>query len=472
MDNLKGVSGIELIQTEQDRQSAYWLFTIYVEDRTGFARKMGEKGIMVSRVHERNDKHSCVEEFKTDLPVLDEVIHRMICFSGETLIPLVNGKVEKIKDLVGKKFFVYSYDLKNKKIVIGKAHSCKLTRKNTGLVKIILENGFEIKCTEDHPFLLSNGKYKKAGSLKSNDSLMPLYRKIHKYDDKVQVKQIHYKPKPKWQFVYHLADEYNLNVGVYEVEHGSMCHHINLNPYDDTPSNINRLSRSEHNRLHVSIRNKVSIEKGEHCWQNPEFIKKEKVRKSIFMKEFVKRDDFNLKDPRLKKKVAKINSKRLLDDSKKGIHIFQSDKIKQMVKKRMKNNNPSKMKDPKVSFKANVLTRVEKVILKSIEEFGHCDENTYMRSRPSRGFPTWKVASKLLSQGLISLNHRVLLVEKNIENNNVYDFAVDTFNNFAIVADRSKKLCSGIFVHNCIPVGWWVSEEDRQYIVDSIKEGW
>ncbi|KKM74648.1 hypothetical protein LCGC14_1398240 [marine sediment metagenome] len=79
MDNLKGVSGIELIQTEQDRQSAYWLFTIYVEDRTGFARKMGEKGIMVSRVHERNDKHSCVKEFKTDLPVLDEVIHKMIC---------------------------------------------------------------------------------------------------------------------------------------------------------------------------------------------------------------------------------------------------------------------------------------------------------------------------------------------------------------------------------------------------------
>ncbi len=79
MDNLKGVSGIELIQTEPDRQSAYWLFTIYVEDRTGFARKMGEKGIMVSRVHERNDKHSCVSQFKTDLPVLDEVIHRMIC---------------------------------------------------------------------------------------------------------------------------------------------------------------------------------------------------------------------------------------------------------------------------------------------------------------------------------------------------------------------------------------------------------
>ncbi|KKL96314.1 hypothetical protein LCGC14_1845760, partial [marine sediment metagenome] len=79
LNNLKDVGGVELIQIEKDRQSAYWLFTLYVENRTGFARKMGEKGIMVSRVHERCDKHFCVSEFKTDLPVLDEVIHRMIC---------------------------------------------------------------------------------------------------------------------------------------------------------------------------------------------------------------------------------------------------------------------------------------------------------------------------------------------------------------------------------------------------------
>jgi hypothetical protein len=24
----------------------------------------------------------------------------------------------------------------------------------------------------------------------------------------------------------------------------------------------------------------------------------------------------------------------------------------------------------------------------------------------------------------------------------------------------------------CIPVGWWVTEEERQYIVDLIKQGW
>jgi dTDP-4-amino-4,6-dideoxygalactose transaminase len=24
----------------------------------------------------------------------------------------------------------------------------------------------------------------------------------------------------------------------------------------------------------------------------------------------------------------------------------------------------------------------------------------------------------------------------------------------------------------CIPVGWWVSEEDREYIANQIKKGW
>ena len=55
------------------------MYTILVEDRTSFAHMMGSKGIAVSRVHERNDKHTCFKEFKKDLPVLESIINRMIC---------------------------------------------------------------------------------------------------------------------------------------------------------------------------------------------------------------------------------------------------------------------------------------------------------------------------------------------------------------------------------------------------------
>jgi hypothetical protein len=40
---------------------------------------MDSKGIMASRVHERNDKHSCVSEFTTSLPHLDQLVGEMIC---------------------------------------------------------------------------------------------------------------------------------------------------------------------------------------------------------------------------------------------------------------------------------------------------------------------------------------------------------------------------------------------------------
>ncbi len=40
---------------------------------------MKECGIMVSRVHERNDIHSCVKKYKADLPNLNNLVKEMIC---------------------------------------------------------------------------------------------------------------------------------------------------------------------------------------------------------------------------------------------------------------------------------------------------------------------------------------------------------------------------------------------------------
>ena len=39
---------------------------------------MKECGITVSQVHERNDKHSCMAEFKTELPNLEETIDNIV----------------------------------------------------------------------------------------------------------------------------------------------------------------------------------------------------------------------------------------------------------------------------------------------------------------------------------------------------------------------------------------------------------
>jgi dTDP-4-amino-4,6-dideoxy-D-glucose/dTDP-4-amino-2,4-dideoxy-beta-L-xylose transaminase len=43
-----------------------------VENSPGFYKWMDECGITVSQVHERNDKHTCVTEYSSHLPSLDE----------------------------------------------------------------------------------------------------------------------------------------------------------------------------------------------------------------------------------------------------------------------------------------------------------------------------------------------------------------------------------------------------------------
>jgi len=78
-NNFINVSGITLLEEKDDRQSSYWLFTMKVKNRDDFMRCMKEKGIMVSKVHARNDKHSCLSNLIRELPNLDMFEKEMVC---------------------------------------------------------------------------------------------------------------------------------------------------------------------------------------------------------------------------------------------------------------------------------------------------------------------------------------------------------------------------------------------------------
>jgi len=78
-EHLKNVAGVTLMKNEKDFESSYWLYTIRVKRRGDFMEKMKKADIMVSRVHERNDKHSCVAKYHAFLPALDKLCKEMIC---------------------------------------------------------------------------------------------------------------------------------------------------------------------------------------------------------------------------------------------------------------------------------------------------------------------------------------------------------------------------------------------------------
>ena len=78
------------------------------------------------------------------------------CLAGDTVVNTVFGG-RKIKDLVGKFGFVWSYNEKWKKKCIRPFFSVKKTRENQPILKITLENGKVVRCTPDHRILTDNG---------------------------------------------------------------------------------------------------------------------------------------------------------------------------------------------------------------------------------------------------------------------------------------------------------------------------
>jgi dTDP-4-amino-4,6-dideoxygalactose transaminase len=74
---LKNIPGITLLKRHDDRESAFWIYSLLVERRDDFMEHMKKHGIATSQVHERNDIHSCVREYKTILPNLDKTVRQI-----------------------------------------------------------------------------------------------------------------------------------------------------------------------------------------------------------------------------------------------------------------------------------------------------------------------------------------------------------------------------------------------------------
>ncbi|PIR61556.1 MAG: intein-containing DNA gyrase subunit B [Candidatus Pacebacteria bacterium CG10_big_fil_rev_8_21_14_0_10_44_11] len=187
------------------------------------------------------------------------------CFSGDTKIALADGRNISFKQLVkeqakAKQNFCYTIR-KNGKIGIEEIKNARITKKNTTVVKVTLDNQQEIVCTPDHQFMLRDGSYKEASQLKPTDSLMPLYKKL---SDKTQTGitidgyEMVWDPKSDyWLFTHMLADRYNLHHCIYTKIDGQNCHHQDFNKLNNNPTNILRLTHEEHFQLHRSLLSKT-----------------------------------------------------------------------------------------------------------------------------------------------------------------------------------------------------------------------
>ena len=100
------------------------------------------------------------------------------CFSGDTKVALTDGRSISFKQLVeehqnGKRNFCYTMK-KNGSVSVEEILHPRITKRNTKVIKVVLDNNEEIICTPDHLFMLRDGSYTKAIDLNPSESIMPL----------------------------------------------------------------------------------------------------------------------------------------------------------------------------------------------------------------------------------------------------------------------------------------------------------
>ena len=186
------------------------------------------------------------------------------CLSLDTNIPLLDGRVLKLKDIIDeynnrKQNWVYSCNPSNGDIVPGLISWAGITRKNTNVVKIIFDNNEELICTPDHKFpIIGKGKVQ-AKDLVIGESIIPFYTRKCSTGHKRDYIQVYNNYTKRWKFVHRLVAEYFKNTDLYneflfneqyKENKKGLVHHKDYNRYNNNPDNLYWMNLQDHSDFH------------------------------------------------------------------------------------------------------------------------------------------------------------------------------------------------------------------------------
>jgi hypothetical protein len=176
------------------------------------------------------------------------------CLALNTEIPLLDGRTLPLSEIIaevesGKKLWVYSIDPKTGASLPGRVSWAGVTRKNTQVLKVTLNNGESVVCTPDHNFPTQNKGKVEAQNLKPGDSLFPFKTRLENISSgwKSKYLQVYDTAKRDWTFVHQMAMEgiansrfeQSLNFdSTHASEPKTIIHHKNINCLDNSPDNL------------------------------------------------------------------------------------------------------------------------------------------------------------------------------------------------------------------------------------------
>ncbi len=394
------------------------------------------------------------------------------CFTADTKVKLTDGRNLSFAELIkenqeGKRNFTFTID-ENKIIRITEIKNPRLTGENVEIIKVILDNGEEIRCTLNHKFMLKDGSYKEAQNLQSGDSLMPAYFKLStkKEDANAVGYSMIFQPKLNtWDFVHVLADKWNIENNIYSNSAGRIRHHLDFNKLNNNPLNIKRMNWKQHWKTHYDFTSekhrtdenyRKKLEEGrKEFWSNQENRENYSKRLSRRNKTNWQREDYRQK---MKITLSEVNKRYFkehperIEEIRKTASItlkklWQIPLYKKLFNEKITASN--KRRESNLTGKRKFLN-----ICQYIKNNGILlNEDNYEKIRKEIfggiNFTTWNHAlnkyynnDKNLVLCELSKNHKVVCVEKLNRHEDVYDLTIDKTHNFV--------LASGIFVHNSL----------------------
>ena len=330
------------------------------------------------------------------------------CFTGDTEVALANGTSISFIDMVerynkGERFFGYTY-CNDSTIGIEELINPRMIKSKTNIIAVIIDNGEKIKCTPDHKFLLKDGTYIEAKDLKSGDRLMPLYRYIDKKGYESVADPVRHKSRPI--YTHKLSDEWNVKNNIYPFIKDMVRHHVDFNHINNYPTNIIRMTDSEHHLVHETKEG-----------YSEERTRIGKMGYAAF-----------ISGPLFKELGMEIMSR--------AARIFWDNEEHAATRERWL----AKHKEPR-EYRRKNLDRNS--VWEALRETGSIIKAAKILE--SGATTLYRRFTDLIAEartlGVIPNNHQVVAIEEITEQEDVYCLEVPNTNNFALEA--------GVFVHNC-----------------------
>lgn len=236
-----------------------------------------EKGKAFHLYSKNPEVKKALEELFYDILNIDFNIRpwvRNLPIHKDTPVPLLDGRnitIEQVakEHLEGKENWVYSVQDKTNQLVAGKVNWCGITKTDSAILRIVLDDNTYVDCTPEHQWILRDGSRKQASELQENDSLMPFYRTVSiKGQNKDQLdgyEKVYNPAKDKFEYTHRIvADDQKLHIKI--TSGRKVVHHCDFNKLNNTPGNLLEMDSVEHFNMH-----------GKHCketWHTPEVTAK------------------------------------------------------------------------------------------------------------------------------------------------------------------------------------------------------